>query len=104
MRIGSIFRGRSSRVCREPVDDPSNAPGLPGFRRFLPFFISRIHVEEGMEDFYGLNLKLLKRISAPIEISASSVESLFFSFVSFFLFLPRNEAFIILRLRGAMAM
>lgn len=76
-------RSERSRVCREPVDDPSNAPGLPGFRRFLPFFISRIHVEEGMEDFYGLNLKLLKRISAPIEISASSVESLFFRLFHF---------------------
>lgn len=104
LRMANIWRGarenridfprsERSRVCREPVDDPSNAPGLPGFRRFLPFFISRIHVEE---DFYGLNLKLLKRISAPIFFRW--IAFFFFLFVSF-LFLPRNEAFIILRLR-----
>lgn len=93
-RIGSIFRSDLESLS----GNRSNALGLPQFSPIFhrsvtnqPNTRRRIHVEEGMEDFYRLNLtwnEFLRpsRLLLPLN-------RFFFFFIFSFLFLPRNEAF-----------
>lgn len=91
VRIGSIFRS-----------DLESLSGTGRCAQFSPLFTSfhhsvtnqpnrRIHVEEGMEDFYRLNLTW-NEFLRPSRFLL--LESLFlFFFYLFVSFLPRNEAF-----------
>lgn len=90
VRIGSIFRS-----------DLESLSGTGRCAQFSPLFTSfhhsvtnqpnrRIHVEEGMEDFYRLNLTW-NEFLRPSRFLL--LESLFLFFFFICLFLPRNEAF-----------